>query len=66
MRRRFHKPNSRQLHLLPVSIDQWVYEEHLAQFLWECAEHFNLKQFYAAYGGVALVRQFADIGTTGT
>jgi hypothetical protein len=31
MRRRFHKPNRSQLHLLPISIDQWVDEDHLAQ-----------------------------------
>ena len=37
MRHRFHKPNRSQLHLLPILIDQWV-------------EHFNLGQFYAAYG----------------
>lgn len=50
MRRRFHKPNRSQLHLLPISIDQWVEENHLARFLWDCVEHFNLGQFYAAYG----------------
>ncbi|MDD2469280.1 MAG: transposase [Desulfobulbus sp.] len=50
MRRRFHKPNRSQLHLLPISIDQWVEEDHLARFLWDCVEHFNLGQFYAAYG----------------
>ena len=48
--RRFHKPNRSQLHLLPISIDQWVEEDHLARFLWDCVEHFNLGQFYAAYG----------------
>ena len=50
MRRRFHKPNRSQLHLLPISIDQWVEENHLARFLWDCVEHFNLGQFDAAYG----------------
>jgi transposase len=50
MRRRFNKPNRSQLHLLPISIDQWVEENHLARFLWDCVEHFNLGQFYAAYG----------------
>ena len=50
MGRRFHKANRSQLHLLPISIDQWVKEDHLARFLWDCVEHFNLEQFYAAYG----------------
>lgn len=50
MSRRFHKANRSQLHLLPISIDQWVEENHLARFLWDCVEHFNLGQFYAAYG----------------
>jgi hypothetical protein len=31
MRRRFNKPNRSQLHLLPISIDQWVEENHLAR-----------------------------------
>jgi transposase len=48
--RRFHKANRSQLHLLPLSIDQWIGEDHLARFLWESVEHFNLGQFYAAYG----------------
>ena len=50
MRRRFHKANRSQLHLLPISIDQWVEDNHLARFLWDCVEQFNLGQFYAAYG----------------
>ena len=50
MRRRFHKANRSQLHLLPLSIDQWVEDNHLARFLWDCVEQFNLGQFYAAYG----------------
>ena len=50
MRRRFHKANRSQLHLLPISIDQWVEDSHLARFLWDCVEQFNLGQFYAAYG----------------
>ena len=50
MHRRFHKLNRSQLHLLPISTDQWVEEDHLARFLWDCVEHFNLGQFYAAYG----------------
>ncbi|NCA87153.1 MAG: hypothetical protein EOM83_16595 [Clostridia bacterium] len=50
MRRRFHKPNCRQLHLLPVSIDQLVDEDRMARFLWDCVKHFNLEQFYAACG----------------
>nr|WP_321464296.1 transposase [uncultured Desulfobulbus sp.] len=50
MHRRFRKANRSQLHLLPISIDQWVEDNHLARFLWECVEQFNLGQFYAAYG----------------
>ena len=50
MSRRFHKANRNQLHLLPISIDQWVADNHLARFLWDCVEQFNLGQFYAAYG----------------
>ena len=50
MRRRFHKANRGQLHLLPISIDQWVEDHHLARFLWDCVEQFNLGQFYAADG----------------
>ena len=54
MRRRFHKPNCRQLHLLPVSIDQWVDEDRMARFLWDCVKHFNLEQFYASNSRYAL------------
>ena len=32
MRRRFHKANRSQLHLLPISIDQWAEDNHLARF----------------------------------
>lgn len=50
MRRRFHKPNRRQLPLLLVSIDPWVDENHPARFPWDCVEHFHLEQFHAAWG----------------
>ena len=49
MRRRFHKANRCHFHLLPISIDQWVEDNHLARFLWDCVEQFNPGQFYAAY-----------------
>ena len=35
MRRRFHKPNRRQLHLLLVSIDQWVDSGHRPRCAWQ-------------------------------
>ena len=49
MQRRFQKANRNQILLLPPSIDDWVAEEHLARFIWDCVETFDLKPFYQAY-----------------
>lgn len=43
MRRRFQKANRNQILLLPPSIDDWVAEEHLARFIWDCVASFDLK-----------------------
>lgn len=49
MKRRFQKPNRAQLHLLPLSVDQWVPDEHLARFLWDTIESLDLAAFYDSY-----------------
>lgn len=49
MQRRFLKANRNQILLLPPSIDDWVAEEHLARFIWDCVASFDLKPFYQAY-----------------
>ncbi len=49
MQRRFQKANRKQMFLLPPSIDNWVSGEHLARFIWDCVETFDLKPFYDAY-----------------
>jgi transposase len=50
MKRRFQKPNRAQLHLLPHSVDAWISGQHLARFIWECVESFDLAAFYDSYG----------------
>ena len=49
MQRRFQKANRKQMFLLPPSIDHWVSGEHLARFIWDCVETFDLKPFYDVY-----------------
>ncbi len=34
---------------MPLSVDQWVPEEHLARFLWDIVESFDLSVFYDSY-----------------
>lgn len=38
-----------QLYLLPVSIAEWLPEDHLAWFVLDAVAELDLEQFYAAY-----------------
>lgn len=51
MQRRFRQANRKQMLLFPPSVDDWVAGEHLARFIWDCVETFDLRSFYDAYAG---------------
>ncbi|MDL2322044.1 transposase, partial [Desulfosarcina sp. OttesenSCG-928-B08] len=56
MSKRFISTNRTQMQLLPTSIDEWLEEDHLARFIWDCVLEFDLSPLYRAYskeGGLA-------------
>ena len=48
--REFIRADRRQYHLLPPSIEEWLPENHLAGFVVETCDQFDLSEIYSQYG----------------
>ena len=49
MSKRFRPCNLNEPLLMPVSLQDWLQEDHLARFIADLAEHLNLEKILADY-----------------